>query len=322
MLGILVCGLEMFHGGSSNQVRMCAFVYGWIALLRYAVRLLYTPPSGDAPATVCGLIPLCIGTVASPHLGVRRFSYVPLPEGFVRPLISSYLRLTSRLRGKRKGSRGLVKKSSDSLSSSSSGRILTGETVASPTSLAFEAGTDAEEGQGGRSERYPVSGREEETRRSDGCVSPSAAQQAYAQAAAEFIAGGEPEVLAQAENEEAEEESTCGPNLGRLSQLYESTTLADLMLLSASEQKRELEMQGEKTGGTPFWFWGRSQSHNETDAVAEHETEEQNGEESQEGSVEKEEDDDDEPLLVKMSKGVFVESLQAFKHRRLYANAR
>ncbi|PHJ21260.1 serine esterase protein [Cystoisospora suis] len=288
--------------------------------MRYAVRLLYTPPSGAAPATVCGLTPLCIGTVASPHLGVRRFSYVPLPEGFLRPLISSYLRLTSRLRGNRKGSRGLGKKSSDSMGLSS-GRISRGESVPSLTSLAFEAGTDGEEGQGGRRERYSISGREEETRRSDGCVSPSAAQQVYAQAAAEFIVGGESEVLAQAESEDAEEESSCGPNLGRLSQLYESTTLADLMLLSASEQKRELEMQGEKTGGTPFWFWGRSQSHNETNAVAEHETKEQNTEESQEGNVEKEADDD-EPLLVQMSKGVFVESLQAFKHRRLYANAR
>lgn len=307
-------------------------VFGFF-LLRYAVRLLYSPPSAASPATVCGLVPLCLGTVASPHLGVRRFSYVPLPEGFVRPLISSYLRITSRLRGERKTTaRGLVKKSGSSgFRSFSSGPLHRGASAASLRSLASEAKGDAEERDWEMREPDPGPAelsrrRAEETRRSNGCVSPSAAQQAYAQAAAEFISGGDSEVAGSEAEHMGEDETSSGPNLGRLSQLYESTTLADLMLLSASEQERASDLQAEKRRKIPFWSWASSQPHKDA-GDAEPGATEKSGERSEDGSHRQrvgggDEDEDDEPLLVQMSKGVFVESLQAFKHRRLYANAR
>ena len=53
--------------------------------LRYAAKLLYND-GGDARAapggrpTVAGLRPSVFMTIASPHLGVRRFTYVPLPS--------------------------------------------------------------------------------------------------------------------------------------------------------------------------------------------------------------------------------------------------
>lgn len=64
---------------------------------RYAAALLYTPPdSSDADnsdassGSVCGLIPGDFVTTASPHLGVRRFTYIPVPDvlqGFAPGLI-------------------------------------------------------------------------------------------------------------------------------------------------------------------------------------------------------------------------------------------
>ena len=54
--------------------------------LRYAAKLLYNDDGDDALAapaggpTVAGLRPSVFMTIATPHLGVRRFTYVPLPS--------------------------------------------------------------------------------------------------------------------------------------------------------------------------------------------------------------------------------------------------
>eukprot|EP00802_Teleaulax_amphioxeia_P014418 Tamp_14483.p1 GENE.Tamp_14483~~Tamp_14483.p1 ORF type:complete len:497 (+),score=89.71 Tamp_14483:2-1492(+) len=52
---------------------------------RYAAAVLYTPPPPSAAQPpslelICGLKPHKFVTTASPHLGVRRFTYVPVPE--------------------------------------------------------------------------------------------------------------------------------------------------------------------------------------------------------------------------------------------------
>ncbi|CAN0476890.1 unnamed protein product, partial [Laminaria digitata] len=48
--------------------------------VRYAVKLLYRAGGAAAAGeTVAGLKPSVFMTIASPHLGVRRFTYVPLP---------------------------------------------------------------------------------------------------------------------------------------------------------------------------------------------------------------------------------------------------
>jgi hypothetical protein len=64
---------------------------------RYAAALLYTPPdrsdadNGNASSSsICGLVPGDFVTTASPHLGVRRFTYIPVPDvlqGFAPGLI-------------------------------------------------------------------------------------------------------------------------------------------------------------------------------------------------------------------------------------------
>ncbi|CBJ48764.1 putative serine esterase [Ectocarpus siliculosus] len=52
--------------------------------VRYAAKLLYrdetTGGDGGTGATVAGLSPSVFMTIATPHLGVRRFTYVPLPS--------------------------------------------------------------------------------------------------------------------------------------------------------------------------------------------------------------------------------------------------
>ncbi|CAM9681198.1 unnamed protein product [Ectocarpus fasciculatus] len=54
--------------------------------VRYAAKLLYRDETtggadgGGAGATVAGLSPSVFMTIATPHLGVRRFTYVPLPS--------------------------------------------------------------------------------------------------------------------------------------------------------------------------------------------------------------------------------------------------
>lgn len=58
--------------------------------MRYAAKLLYSDGGGAAGgpgggATIAGLKPSVFMTIASPHLGVRRFTYVPLPS-MVHPL--------------------------------------------------------------------------------------------------------------------------------------------------------------------------------------------------------------------------------------------
>ena len=44
---------------------------------RYAAALLYTPFGGG---DICGLLPRDFVTTATPHLGVRRYTYVPVPD--------------------------------------------------------------------------------------------------------------------------------------------------------------------------------------------------------------------------------------------------
>lgn len=56
--------------------------------MRYAAKVLYSHGDADGPgdgATIAGLKPSVFMTIACPHLGVRRFTYVPLPS-MVHPL--------------------------------------------------------------------------------------------------------------------------------------------------------------------------------------------------------------------------------------------
>ena len=61
---------------------------------RYAAALLYTRQGGGAlgleDERICGLLPRDFVSTASPHLGVRRFTYIPVPDllhGLAPPLL-------------------------------------------------------------------------------------------------------------------------------------------------------------------------------------------------------------------------------------------
>lgn len=61
--------------------------------MRYAVKLLYSSGDVDGPgdgATIAGLKPSVFMSIACPHLGVRRFTYVPLPS-LLHPLAGVFV---------------------------------------------------------------------------------------------------------------------------------------------------------------------------------------------------------------------------------------
>ena len=58
---------------------------------RYAAATLYTPPDHSSTSSlICGLKARKFVTTASPHLGVRRFTYVPVPD-FLHPLSTLFV---------------------------------------------------------------------------------------------------------------------------------------------------------------------------------------------------------------------------------------
>ncbi|KEP66903.1 UNVERIFIED_CONTAM: serine esterase (DUF676) protein [Hammondia hammondi] len=278
---------EVARFPSLAYISLIGFSLGGL-YMRFAVRLLYAPASGSSPATVCGLRPLCVGTVASPHLGVRRFSYLPLPEGLMKPLLSSYFLITSHLRA-RQGS-------ASSSPGASSARGGTGEETGSVGPQGLEAPVEPE------GEKQGVSVEE----------------------------GGEALCGVAEETDEGEEQGAeHGFNLGRLSQLHESRTLADLMLVSEREYLRELKEAEKKVKNEKMlsWLWRRRGSPAEAGDPRASPGEKGQGDAQEKSQPEDRDEfvdseDEEEPLLVQMSQGVFVESLKAFAHRRLYANAR
>ncbi|EPT28534.1 serine esterase (DUF676) protein [Toxoplasma gondii ME49] len=284
---------EVARFPSLAYISLIGFSLGGL-YMRFAVRLLYTPASGSSPATVCGLRPLCVGTVASPHLGVRRFSYLPLPEGLMKPLLSSYFLITSHLRA-RQGS-------ASSSPGASSARGGTGEETGPVGLQGLEAPVEPE------GEKEGVSAEE----------------------GGEALCGVAEETGVSGETEDVEEQGAeQGFNLGRLSQLHESRTLADLMLVSEREYLRELKEAEKKVKNEKMlsWLWRRRGSAAEdgdpqatVEGKGEGEAREKSEPEDRDEFVDSE--DEEEPLLVQMSQGVFVESLKVFAHRRLYANAR
>ncbi|CBZ53750.1 hypothetical protein NCLIV_035320 [Neospora caninum Liverpool] len=298
---------EVARFPSLSYISVIGFSLGGL-YMRYAVRLLYSPSSASAPATVCGLRPLCVGTVASPHLGVRRFSYLPVPEGLMRPLLSSYFLLTSHLRARSGSASAVCLERGEETENEAEACLVGREAVAADSPEASGTGRGA-----------ILSGDGEAV----AADSPEASGTGRG-----AILSGDGETEGGKESLEDEHGSEHGFNLGRLSQLHESRTLADLMLVSEREYTRELQEAEKKLKNEKMlsWLWGRRGSGAENDEKRDAEREEKKvGEEKSEQGREDElaeEDEDEEPLLVQMSQGVFVDSLKVFSHRRLYANAR
>jgi hypothetical protein len=66
-------------------------VHGAGLYARYAAATLYTPPDHSSTSSfICGLKARKFVTTASPHLGVRRFTYVPVPD-FLHPLSTLFV---------------------------------------------------------------------------------------------------------------------------------------------------------------------------------------------------------------------------------------
>ncbi|PFH37320.1 serine esterase (DUF676) protein [Besnoitia besnoiti] len=341
---------EIARYPSLRYISLIGFSLGGL-YMRYAVRLLYSPATGSAPPTVGGLRPLCVGTVASPHLGVRRFSYLPLPDALVRPLVSSYFRITSHFRAKNQISAPSSPFSRRSTPSSSSsfarGDSISSEeaevarqtrlfceqaflearekerdagertTAADTTEVATATSARSDEGEGERRA-------EEKEDASDLRREPSNEETEIFQeveALEEDAAGKGLGRLTEGDAKHEPAGSEGGFDWGRLSQLHESRTLADLMLFSEREYQRELnEIEKNMKNGKPLaWLWSRSAAGAEDKGHDGDKGDTRDADGASEGEVPQE---DDEPLLVQMSKGVFVDSLKVFTHRRLYANAR